>query len=487
MRPYKISIEQNKWFEFQKYLTSIRYGFSSKIARRFVFYTLLFSTSFAVIITSIQLFIDFKAEQFDLSSSIRKVEEAIVPSLTESVWALDDQLINSQLSGIVHVDGVIYAKLIDSDGLSIEVGVNSTDVFETHKLNLIKNSGEKLENIGELTIGVSYRDIYNGLINRAIVELIASLFKTFMLTAVILIIYQIIIGRHIYDLAKFAHQYSHGKTDQYFLLNRKLSAVDSYGDELSQLEISINNWIRTNEDHINQLKDVNQELSTFTYSLSHDLKSPVNTLQMSLMTTMGEIDKHLDDDTRYLMNLALRTNERMRTIIDDTLEYARAGEETDLKNEIDLEEFIIEILDDLRGEIVAADADIKLGDLPTVIGNRILLRILLQNLLSNAVKFRSPDRKPIITVTSEDRANSGFCLIKVADNGIGIEPKYHHTTFKQFERLHTYKEFPGTGLGLSICKKIATKLGGKIRIISQVGEGTTFEIDLMKAGKGHFK
>jgi signal transduction histidine kinase len=481
----KIHIGKNIWVLFQQVPTFIRYGLSSKIGQRFVFRTLLCSTFFAIFVTSIQLFIDFRSQQSSLNNSIRKIENAIVPSLTESLWALDDPLINSQLSGIVNVDGVVYVKLTDTDGLLIDAGVKNEDVSETHKLDLTKIDGEQSKLIGELTIGVSYSNIYNELINRAAIVLLASILKTFVLSIAILFIYQNLIGRHIFDLAKFAHQYSPENRNQYFALNRKANTQNE--DELSQLEASINRWLQMNKKHINKLNEVNHELSTFTYSLSHDLKSPINTVQMSLVTIKTESEIYLDDKTKYMMNLALQTNERMRTIIDDTLEYARASEEIDLKSEINLKRFITEVIDDLQGEISMADATINFGKLPTVIGNSTLIRILFQNLLSNAIKFRSPDRKPIITVSSKDQEDPNFCVIKVTDNGIGIDTKYHDKIFGQFERLHTYKEYPGTGLGLSVCKKIVTKLGGKIRISSVVGEGTTFEIDLMKAGKGQFE
>lgn len=485
MGSQKIHTGKKIWVLFQRVPTFIRHGLSSKIGQRFVFLTLLCSTFFAILVTSIQLFIDFRSQQSSLNNSIRKIENAIVPSLTESLWALDDPLINSQLSGIVNVDGVVYVKLTDTDGLLIDAGVKNEDVSETHKLDLTKIDGEQSKLIGELTIVVSYSNIYNELINRAAIVLLTSILKTLVLSIAILFIFQNLIGRHIFDLAKFAHQYSPENRNQSFALNRKANTQNE--DELSQLEASINSWLQMNKQHINKLNEVNHELSTFTYSLSHDLKSPINTVQMSLVTIKTESEIYLDDKTKYMMNLALQTNERMRTIIDDTLEYARASEEIDLKSEINLKRFITEVIDDLQGEISMADATINFGKLPTVIGNSTLIRILFQNLLSNAIKFRSPDRKPIITVSSKDQEDPNFCIIQVTDNGIGIDTKYHDKIFGQFERLHTYKEYPGTGLGLSVCKKIVTKLGGKIRISSVVGEGTTFEIDLMNAGKGQFE
>ncbi|MBO6919503.1 MAG: hypothetical protein JJ858_13815 [Rhizobiaceae bacterium] len=465
------------------YLGLIRKSFENSLARRFVFITLLCSSILAVFITCVQLFIDFQNEQRSLDNSIRKVETAIVPSLTESLWALDDILVQSQLTGITNVDGVLFAKLTDSDGRVLNAGDQAQPASETHDFVLVKdNSGDETK-VGELAIGITYEHIFEELFNRAVIIFLTNMLKTLMVACILLVIYQLLIGRHLSDITRFATDYDPNEAERKFKLNRNTN----YSDEFTKLEHAINSWVETNLTHVEKLKlaneriqNVNKELSTFTYSLSHDLKSPINTVNVLLTEAMKSSQEKQSDEFNFLMETALKTNRRMGNIIDDTLQYARANEETTIDEAVDSNAIMREILNDLNGEISSANADVQVDELPLIKGNPVLVRTLLQNLVSNAIKFRAANRTPIIKLTSDD-AEDGYCEIRIEDNGIGIDPRYHHKIFKQFEKLHTYNEYPGTGLGLSVCRKIVDKLNGTIDLFSKENEGTTFTVKLKVA------
>ncbi len=465
------------------YLSLIQKSFGNSLARRFVFITLLCSSILALFITCVQLFIDFRNEQALLGNSIRKVETAIVPSLTESLWSLDDILVESQLSGITNVEGVLCAKLTDSEGRIYNTGDQTLPASETHLFVLTKDNSGELIPIGELTIGITYEHIYDELFNRAIIIFLTNMLKTLMVACIILVVYQLLIGRHLNDITRFAINYDPENPKDSFRLNRNTD----YSDEFSKLEAAINVWVDTNISHTQKLKlanddinNINKELSTFTYSLSHDLKSPINTVNVLLNEVMKSNSDIADNEFKFLMNSALKTNQRMAKIIDDTLQYARANDETKLNDIVDTNEIMQEILHDLDGEISAANADVQIDEMPSIKGNSVLIRTLFQNLISNAVKFRATDRKPKIKLVCNDSSN-GFCEIQIEDNGIGIDPKYYAKIFKQFEKLYTYNEYPGTGLGLSVCRKIVDKLNGSIHLISKIDGGTTFTLKLKTA------
>ena len=334
-----------------------------------------------------------------------------------------------------------------------------------------------------MAIGITYEHIFEELFNRAVIIFLTNMLKTLMVACILLVIYQLLIGRHLSDITRFATDYDPNEAERKFKLNRNTN----YSDEFTKLEHAINSWVETNLTHVEKLKlaneriqNVNKELSTFTYSLSHDLKSPINTVNVLLTEAMKSSQEKQSDEFNFLMETALKTNRRMGNIIDDTIQYASSNEETTIDEAVDSNAIMREILNDLNGEISSANADVQVDELPLIKGNPVLVRTLLQNLVSNAIKFRAANRTPIIKLTSDD-AEDGYCEIRIEDNGIGIDPRYHHKIFKQFEKLHTYNEYPGTGLGLSVCRKIVDKLNGTIDLFSKENEGTTFTVKLKVA------
>jgi two-component system sensor kinase FixL len=136
-------------------------------------------------------------------------------------------------------------------------------------------------------------------------------------------------------------------------------------------------------------------------------------------------------------------------------------------------------LDDLEVSIQKSNAQIEVGDLPTVLGDETQFRQLFQNLISNAIKFTQHGQNPIIKIYAANVATSNIETIYVQDNGIGIEEKYHDKIFTIFQRLNGTK-YEGSGIGLAVCKKIVSRLGGSIKLKSKPNEGTLFTITLQK-------
>lgn len=221
---------------------------------------------------------------------------------------------------------------------------------------------------------------------------------------------------------------------------------------------------------VGQLQQANREQAEFTYAISHDLKSPANTIGM-LIDELSE-DAVLDDGNRALLADMARTNRHMRQLVDDVLAYSRIVDETLAVERIDLAALVQDICADLKGDIVASGAQIRLRNLPDITGNRMQVRMLFQNLLSNAIKFRAPERPPEIDVTT--RQDAAGLVVQVSDNGIGIPAPHRDKVFGLFQRLHSQTKFAGTGLGLTICKRVMSNHRGDIRIADDSKQGTTF-------------
>lgn len=227
-----------------------------------------------------------------------------------------------------------------------------------------------------------------------------------------------------------------------------------------------------------EIAAANEELRSFAYSTSHDLKAPSNTVGMILREIMEADEGGLNEDQRDLIGMASATIEHMRRLVEDLLSYTRL-----IGEELSWEPVPLgEVAEETRGLLTAAFAEtggrLTVGPLPEVPANRTQMGILFQNLIENALKFRHPDRAPEISVDCVDGAGGTCATIRVSDNGIGIDPAHWDRVFGLFKRLHRSDEIEGLGLGLTLCRRILLNHDGGIEVSSEPGRGTVFTIDL---------
>lgn len=235
--------------------------------------------------------------------------------------------------------------------------------------------------------------------------------------------------------------------------------------------ISLNGALHDSE----QLRHQHQE---FAYAVSHDLKSPANTIEMVLNELLLET---LSDDGRDLLLAGIMTLTRMSGQVEDVLSYAATVSHNDAHQLVDLNQLISQIQSDLAGDLTHAQATLICHSLPTVMGAGVQLRSLFQNLISNAIKFRVKDRLPVITIQATvDGLERDE--IAVSDNGIGIAAENQGKIFKLFSRLHVHEDYAGTGIGLALCDRICNNHGGRLLVSSQLGSGATFTVVLPKPG-----
>ena len=188
----------------------------------------------------------------------------------------------------------------------------------------------------------------------------------------------------------------------------------------------------------------------------------------------------LDQDADEFIAFAVDGARRMQELINDLLTYSRVGSRALELQLVDTGRVVDSVISDLGGAIEDSGASLTHDELPTLQADPIQLQQLFQNLIANGIKFHRPDVAPVVHVSA--RRVNGSWSFEVSDNGIGIQPQYLDRIFLLFQRLHSRAEYPGTGIGLSICKKIAERHGGTIRVQSEPGRGTTFEITMPRGG-----
>ncbi len=224
----------------------------------------------------------------------------------------------------------------------------------------------------------------------------------------------------------------------------------------------------------------NAELENFAYVASHDLQEPLRMMGGYAQLIGRRYRDRLDEDGREFLGYMAEGADRMKTMIDDLLDYSRVDRGEPVRGQVDIGLVLDAALANLAVTIAEAGAEVVVpAPLPMVSGESALLIRLLQNLVGNAVKYRRPGISPRVWVTA-DQAEGGW-TVTVADNGIGIPAASRERIFLIFQRLHPRGSYPGTGIGLAICKKIVERHGGRIWVEDGPDGGSAFRFTLPAA------
>jgi light-regulated signal transduction histidine kinase (bacteriophytochrome) len=228
-----------------------------------------------------------------------------------------------------------------------------------------------------------------------------------------------------------------------------------------------------------QLQESNQELESFSYSVSHDLRAPLRHI-LGFAELLGKsAGGGLDDKSRRYLRTIMEAAQKGGQLVDDLLAFSRLGRGELKRSRVDL----VPLVDDLRAEL-APEAEGRrvlwhVSSLPPVLGDPALLRLVLKNLLSNCLKYTRPRSEALIELSAEESPRE--VVIHVRDNGVGFEMQYVDKLFGVFQRLHTSEQFEGTGIGLANVRRIITRHGGRVWAEGAVDEGATFHFTLPKA------
>ena len=221
----------------------------------------------------------------------------------------------------------------------------------------------------------------------------------------------------------------------------------------------------------------NAELEAFSYSVSHDLRAPLRAIEGFANALQEDYGGKLDPGADEYLQQIMEASTRMNRLVRDLLEYGRLARVELPKGSIPLMSLIEKLIrenfprDDVR---VSGKCSLE------VLGHEPTLSQMLLNLISNGIKFRKHNVPSKVQVEVAHAMDS-VVRISVTDNGIGIHPQHRHRLFKVFERLHGIEEYPGTGIGLAIVKRGAERMGGRCGVESEVGEGSTFWVELPEA------
>ncbi len=223
-----------------------------------------------------------------------------------------------------------------------------------------------------------------------------------------------------------------------------------------------------------QLSEANRELESFSYSVAHDLRSPLRAISGFSGILMQDHRDQLSKDAQYFLDRIAFGADRMAELIEDLLHLAQVSRAEARMVDVDMQHIVTSVLESLRDQY--PQTRVVLAPLARVTGDPSLLRQLMSNLLGNAFKFSAKQPQPQIEIGVQD--SPGETVFFVRDNGVGYDKAYQHKLFGVFQRLHSAAEFEGTGVGLAIVQRIAHRHGARVWSESDVGQGATFFVAL---------
>jgi len=228
------------------------------------------------------------------------------------------------------------------------------------------------------------------------------------------------------------------------------------------------------------IQAANEELEAFTYSASHDLRTPVRHVMGFAELAEKALEKTPNERVQQHLKVVKQAALQMTTLIDGMLLLSRAGRQDVHVQSVDLNLLVTQAQHDAAAEFEGHPVRWQIGELPTVQGDHSLLQQVMTNLLSNAVKYSA--KREVSEIRIWAQLNASEWIISVQDNGVGFSPDYGQKLFGLFQRLHTEKEFQGTGVGLSTVKRIVQRHGGRVFAESDGQTGATFGFTLPKLG-----
>jgi light-regulated signal transduction histidine kinase (bacteriophytochrome) len=227
-----------------------------------------------------------------------------------------------------------------------------------------------------------------------------------------------------------------------------------------------------------RLEAVNKELEAFTYTVSHDLRAPLRAVNGFTAILMDEHAQELSEAAKKHLARVAENGKHMGMLVDDLLAFSRLSRQALRKSSVRTTDVVQTAWNRFAGDLNGRHVDFRLGDLPVVEADPVLLEQVFTNLLSNALKYSSKREESRIEVGTEQDKRSGEAIFFVKDNGVGFDMRYVGKLFGVFQRLHPSDQYDGTGVGLAIVQRIVQRHGGRVWAEGEPDKGATFYFTL---------
>ena len=231
-------------------------------------------------------------------------------------------------------------------------------------------------------------------------------------------------------------------------------------------------------EQVTDLKAANHELEAFSYSVSHDLRAPLRSMDGFSKILTEEYADGMPEAARHYLERIRENAQKMDHLVTALLAMSRLGRQAMAVQMVEPRQLVADVLGELTGEQNGRRVEITVGALPSCVADGVLLKQVYMNLISNALKFTRT--RDVAKITVGCRSENGLNTYFVQDNGVGFDMQYVGKLFGAFQRLHRAEEFSGTGVGLATVKRIILRHGGDVLAESEVGKGTTMYFTLKR-------
>ncbi|MEI6766578.1 MAG: PAS domain S-box protein [Bacteroidota bacterium] len=232
-----------------------------------------------------------------------------------------------------------------------------------------------------------------------------------------------------------------------------------------------------------KLEILASDLESFSYSVSHDLRTPLRSLDGFANMLLDDYSERIDDEGKRMLNKIIGNAHTMGTLIDDLLEFSQIGRKEIRLKQVDMKKIVHQVYGEILTPALIEKTTMTVGELPFAYGDEKLLKQVFVNLISNAVKYSSKKEK--IEIEVGGYAEKGEIIYFVSDKGVGFDMQYIDKLFTVFQRLHRATEFEGTGVGLAIVKQIISRHGGRVWARAEKDKGAEFYFSLPKHDAVH--
>ncbi len=262
-----------------------------------------------------------------------------------------------------------------------------------------------------------------------------------------------------------------------WLLSRGVAVRDPAGKPLSLEGVNFDISERKlaeekTKEHAGKLAELNEEMESFSYTIAHDLRAPLRAIDGYTNMILKKEGMQFNEETRRKFNMIRENAHTMGQLIEGLLAFSRLGRQTLSCKNLDMDALIQEAWQEQQAINPGRRITLKVGAIPSSIGDRTLIRQVFCNLFSNAVKFTRVREAPLIEVGAYQKESENIYYMK--DNGIGFDVRYYDKLFGVFQRLHNVSDYEGTGIGLSLVQRVILRHGGRVWAEGEVDKGATF-------------
>lgn len=487
------------------------------IGKRLLFQIILFSSLVTLVATGVQLYTDYQRDVGTIKTRLNDIEGSYLGSISASLWNLDIQQLRLQLEGITQLPDIQSASVTEnpaqvSNPLQLSRGEARNQNLITRRYPILYHLASGPRQIGTLTVQASLSEVYARLRQKAVVIFLSQGVKTFIVSMFILYIVHRLITSHLTHIAERLGRFEISQAQPPLSLPRKPPPEP---DELDQVINAFNRLsqnLRQAYDHMHQVNDAlakdiiarrqaeeevkrlnlvleqrvrqrtaeleaaNQELASFCYSASHDLRAPLHRIEGFGRLLNNRYQDQLDEKGQHYLTRISEGTQEMAEMINCFLRLSKVTQ-GELKVEIvDLSAQVHHMLSKHREADPEREVEADIMDSVRAPVDRHFFSMLLSNLVDNAWKYSR--NQPVTRLSFGYKEEDGELIYYLGDNGDGFDMAYADRLFAPFSRLHKSEEFEGVGIGLATVQRIITRHGGRVWAESRPGDGATFYFTL---------